>query len=136
MKFNFKKITSILASAVMLGSTIGIAAAANYPAPFIAGGVADVAVVVGTSAANSDFLAAVDLGSDLSTELSAQTASGTTTGTATASGGDSLKLEKSTNKLNINDDIKDVWTTKVTDANLPSVLQDGTYSSKDNIAYA
>ena len=42
MKFDFKKITSVLASAVMLGSTIGIAAAANYPSPFIVGGSADV----------------------------------------------------------------------------------------------
>ena len=35
MKFNFKKIGSIIASSVMLASTIGFAAAANYPAPFV-----------------------------------------------------------------------------------------------------
>ena len=70
MKFNFRKIASVLASAVMLGSTAGFAAAAmNYPAPFVKLGVADVAVVVGGSAASSDYLAAVDLGQNLQAEL-------------------------------------------------------------------
>ena len=50
MKFNFKKVASVLASVVLLGSTVGIAAAANYPAPFVSGGVADLAVVVGANA--------------------------------------------------------------------------------------
>jgi len=69
MKFNFRKIASVLASVVMLGSTVGIAAAANYPAPFVSGGAANVAVVYGSSAAFSDGLAAGDLQSNLQAEL-------------------------------------------------------------------
>lgn len=138
MKFDFKKITSVLASVVMLGSTVGIAAAANYPAPFVAGGAANVAVVVTSGShagSSSDLLAAVDLGQSLQASLTEQTSSGTTTG-ATASGGDSIKIEKSTNKLNMNNALTDVWTTKITSSGLPNVLVDGTFRSKDNIDYS
>ncbi|MBU4116459.1 MAG: hypothetical protein KKG94_01810, partial [Nanoarchaeota archaeon] len=50
MKFNFRKISAIGASALLTGMTLGVAAAANYPAPFVVGGSADVAVVYGTGA--------------------------------------------------------------------------------------
>ena len=50
MKINFRKISAIAASALMTGMTLGVAAAANYPAPFVSGGVANVAVVYGTGA--------------------------------------------------------------------------------------
>ena len=45
---NFKKISAITGSALMLGMTMGVAAAANYPAPFVSGGAANVAIVYGT----------------------------------------------------------------------------------------
>src|SRR4030042_381272 len=87
MNFNFKKITSVIASAVMLGSTIGFAAAANYPAPFVQGGAANVGIVMGADAANSDYLAAVGLGQALQAELAKQTATTTTTGGTTSGEG-------------------------------------------------
>jgi len=88
MKFNFRKIASVFASVVMLGSTVGIAAAANYPAPFVAGGAADVAIVYGTGAGISftDGLAASEIQSSLQYELGSQTASGGTTSAGTVSG--------------------------------------------------
>jgi len=132
MKFNFRKITSVIASAVMLGSTLGIAAAASYPAPFISGGAADVAVVVGANAASSDYLAAVDIGQNLQAELAKQTAtSGGTTG-ATASGGDSYKLEKTSTKFQLGNGILDVASATITKSNLPILLKDGTYVDDDN----
>jgi len=70
MRFNIRKIASVLASAAMVGSTVGIAAAASFPAPFVSGSNADVAIVVGSSAANTDYLAAVDLGQSLQSSLS------------------------------------------------------------------
>ncbi|MBU3913434.1 MAG: hypothetical protein KKE50_05065, partial [Nanoarchaeota archaeon] len=76
MKFNFRKIASVFASVVMLGSTVGIAAAANYPAPFVSGGAADVAIIYGNNAAFSDGLAAGEIQSSLQFELGTQTASG------------------------------------------------------------
>jgi len=136
MKFNFKKITSVLASAVMLGSTLGIAAAANYPAPFVTGGTANVAVVVGANAASSDFLAAVDLGSSLQAELSAQTASGAASSDATVTGGDSVKFEKSSDKLNLGNSLSTLKSTKIGSSEMPNLLADGTYRSKDNIDYS
>ncbi|MDO8516773.1 MAG: hypothetical protein Q7S33_01490, partial [Nanoarchaeota archaeon] len=62
MKFNFKKIATVIGSVLMVGSTMGIAAASAYPAPFVQNGAASVAVVVGANAAGSDFFAATTVG--------------------------------------------------------------------------
>ncbi|PJE81848.1 hypothetical protein COU58_00280, partial [Candidatus Pacearchaeota archaeon CG10_big_fil_rev_8_21_14_0_10_32_42] len=48
MKFNFKKISAVLGSFAMVGATLGFAAAAAYPAPFVQSGSANVAIVYGT----------------------------------------------------------------------------------------
>lgn len=94
MKFNFRKITSVLTSAVMIGSTIGFASAANYPAPFVAGGNHDVAVIVGSSAASSDYLAALDVGQNLQLKLAEQTAvSGSVSGASSSGENINLKLD-------------------------------------------
>ena len=50
MKLNFKKISAIGASLLLTGMSIGLAAASAYPAPFIEGGAANVAIVYGTGA--------------------------------------------------------------------------------------
>jgi len=125
MKFHFKKIASVLASAVMLGSTLGIAAAANYPAPFVAGGKADVAIVVGSAALASDYVAAVDLGSNLQAELAKQTATTTGGSSASATGGDSINLATSTQKLFFDSNLTDARTV-LTKSELPTLLADGT----------
>jgi len=132
MKFNFRKITSIFASAVMLGSTVGLAAAASYPAPFVSGGAADVAVVVGASAASSDFLAAVDVGQSLQAELAKQTA---TTGTSSAStSGETSALSTSSSRLWINDTLNNVKNV-VTKAELKTLLKDGSFSGNVDATY-
>lgn len=132
MKFNFKKIASVLAGVVMLGSTVGIAAAANYPAPFVAGGSADVAVVYGDAAAFSDGLASAELQSNLQFELGKQTASSGTSVGASASGGDSVQITKGATKLIVGRGIADVWGTSLTKADLPNLLADGKYYNKQN----
>lgn len=126
MKFNFKKITSVLASAIMLGSTIGIAAAANYPAPFVSGGSADVAVVVGASAASSDYLAAVNLGQSLQTELAKQTATTGATSTGTVSG-EAAALFTGSSKIYVNSSLNAVKTV-VTKTEMPTLLAEQTFS--------
>ena len=75
MKF-LNKALPVLVSAVLLGSTIGFAAAdlGSYPAPFIANGAADVAIVYGMDAAVTDMEAAAIFSSDLATDLASQTA--------------------------------------------------------------
>jgi len=128
MKFNFKKITSVLASAVMLSSTIGFAAAVSYPEPFVSGGTADSAIVVGSSAAASDYAAAIDLQENLQGLV---TTTSTST-SATATGGDSYKIERSSTKFQLGKGVLDVVSGTITDSDMPNLLVDGTFLDSDN----
>ncbi|MFH1249282.1 MAG: hypothetical protein V1660_03960 [archaeon] len=125
MKFNFKKVASVLASAAMLGSTIGMAAAASmYPDPFIKGGVANVAIVVGASAATIDNIAAVDVGANLQAELAKQTATTSSIG-ATGVGGDSVNLASTSQRL-FYGSAMNVARTGISKSEMPTLLADGT----------
>jgi hypothetical protein len=128
VKFNFKKIASVIASTVMLSSTVALAAAANYPSPFVQSGVADVAVVYGTGAgvSQTDMVAAADITANLNTKLAA-----TISGPTSVSGGDSVKLEKSNDKFNIAENAADFYST-LDDGELSVVLAEGTYSNDAN----
>jgi hypothetical protein len=126
VKFNFKKIASVIASTVMLSSTVALAAAANYPAPFVQNGVADVAVVYGSAAAQTDLVAATDITTNLNSKLVA-----TTTGPTTVAGGDFVKLEKSTDKFNLGEDMNDFYSTLDEDQ-LSVVLAAGVYTNDAN----
>lgn len=117
MKFNFRKIASALASTAMIGSTVALAAAANYPAPFVSGGSHDVAIVYG----NSLDLAAV---TDISTSLSSALASG---GTAAGASTEAYGLFTGSTPLQLNNSINSVRTS-ITDTNLPLALADSDFS--------
>src|SRR3990172_7022466 len=129
MKFNFRKIASVIASTVMLSSTVALAAAANYPSPFVRNGVADVAVVYGSNAAQTDLVAATDITTSLNSKLAA-----TTTGPTTISGGDFFKLEKSTNKFNLGESFTNIEAT-LNDDELSNVLAEGVYEDNDGTEY-
>ncbi len=137
MKFLFKKIGSVLASTAMLSSTIALAAAASFPAPFVANGGADVAIVHGgANAAYTDLVAVTDISSSLSTELAKQTATGGK-GVSTSTTGEVSPLFSSGTKLYINDSINAVRTV-VTDSStdgLPTVLKDGSFSGNVDASY-
>ena len=120
MKLNFKKISSVLASAVMLGSTIGIAAAAAYPAPFVSGSTSDVAIVFG---GDLDKAAALDISSNLNAALGS---SSTTTGGVVTTTGETAPLFGGT-KLYYNDSLNAVKSV-LTKSQLPTTLADGTLS--------
>jgi hypothetical protein len=115
----------------MLGSTMGIAAAANtYPAPFVSGGSSDVAIVYGSGQGADDNLAAVSIGSSLSAKIATQSA---VTGGVTVTGtGDKLKLEKPSVKLEIGNTTQTVWGTSITKNDLPTLLADQTFRNKQN----
>ncbi|MDO8622666.1 MAG: hypothetical protein Q7R52_00295 [archaeon] len=133
MRFNFKKISAVLTSAVMLGSSLGIAAAANYPDPFIKGGVADVAIVYGTGEGVSvlDAVQAGNVQTDLQSKMS------TTSSSSTASvSGENVKIEKSSTKLNVGDNLTTVWSASITNTDLPTLLASGTYTNYENTEYA
>ncbi|MAG07696.1 hypothetical protein CMI46_02675 [Candidatus Pacearchaeota archaeon] len=131
LKFNYKKIGSVMASAAMVGATMGIAAAASYPGAFTAGGADDVAIVSGSGAAASDFLAATQIGDNLNAALATSTITG-----STPTGGDSVALEKSSTKFHVGKGVKDIVTTAITDSSpgggLPTLLADGLFTDDDN----
>jgi hypothetical protein len=132
MNMKFRKVASVLTSAVMLASTVGIAAAANYPAPFVKSGMADVAVVWGSAAQASDLVAVTDITADLQAELASQTATtGGSSSSSSVSGGDSVQLERSTDRFNLGDSTDDFYSS-LDDEELSAVLADGVYQNDDN----
>jgi len=125
MKFNFRKISAIATSLLLTGMTAGIAAAANYPAPFVSGSTADVAIVYGTGAGVSalDQAQAQNIEVNLGSKI--------TGGVSTVSGGDSYKFEKTSTKFHLGDGYTTILTTLDEDE-LPTLLADGTYIDDDN----
>ena len=126
MRFNFRKVSAIASSALMLGMTMGLAAAANYPSPFVVGGSADVAVVYGTGAGVST-LDAVQAGS-IQTNLQTFVSGGGTTVT----GGDSYQFEKTSTKFHLGDNITQVISSSLDDDELPGLLAEGKFVDDDN----
>lgn len=137
MKLNFKKIASVLASTAMLSSTLALAAAANYPAPFVQNGNADVAVVYGSQpGAEFDLVAVADITQNLQAALAAQTATGgSTSTTASVSGGDYVTLAKPSDKVNLRDVVSTVYGATLTDVDLKVLLAKGVYSNDENTDY-
>ena len=119
---SFKKIASVLTSTVMLSSTMGFAAAASYPNPFVIDGLANGAVVYGVNAAISDVTAAIDV----QQKLGALATSGTT-GTTASITGEAVELFSGGTKIYVNDSLNTVKNV-LTDTELPTVLKDETFS--------
>jgi len=120
---NFKKIAAIGASALMLGMTVGVAAAANYPAPFVVGSSANVAVVYGTGSGVSslDVVQAGNIQSDLSAKL------GTSGSSSATTSGEVEPIDTSSDRIWLNTSLNSVKTT-ITKSDLPTVLADYTFS--------
>jgi len=117
MKINFRKIASALASTAMVGSTVALAAAANFPAPFVSNGAADVAIVYGASA---DLGSVTDISSALSAALSESSG-----GTPVSE--EAYALFTGSTPVQLNNSINSVKTS-ITDTNLPSVLSETDFS--------
>lgn len=128
MKFNFRKIASVFASAVMLGSTVGIAAAASYPTPFTGGDVAIVYTSLNPTSVGSasDLAAATSIQADLAKSV-------TTTSTATI-GGEAKAVETSGQKLYLGDYMNGTKEA-FTKTELPTILADGTVNDEDGTAF-
>jgi hypothetical protein len=123
MKFNFRKISAIAASALMTGMTLGVAAAANYPAPFVSGGTANVAIVYGTGTGVSslDLVQANNIQASLGDYVEG--------GEVVVEGGESFKLEKSSDKFNLGDTLDEIYS-ELDDGEM-DFLADGTYDDGD-----
>ncbi|MEK6824230.1 MAG: hypothetical protein AABY02_00070 [Nanoarchaeota archaeon] len=131
MVFNFKKIASVVSSGLMMSATLALAAAANYPAPFVQSGNADVAIVVGESAAFSDNSAATALSTDLATVFAAQ--GGRSTGSTTITG-ENFPLFTGSSELFLNATLNSVRAT-ITSNELPTVLADDTFEGTSSVQY-
>ena len=129
--FNFKKIASIAASAAMMGATVALAAAANYPAPFVQDGKANVAIVTADSV-TFDAAAATALQSDLNTAFVAQGGSTGTSGTPAPEG--SFALYTSGTRLFLNNTLNKARTT-LTDSELPTLLAEGDFNGNVDATY-
>src|SRR3989338_8874999 len=134
MKFNFKKIVSVLTSTVMIGSTVALAAAASYPDPFVKGGMADVAVVYGQTGAQSDLVATMDVQQQLTKELLTQAIVPGKVGSTTTITGESVPLFTSGTKLYVNDSLNTIKDS-LTKSNLPIILADGSFSGDVDTTY-
>src|SRR3989344_4796741 len=134
MKYAFKKIASVLTGAVMLSSTVALAAAVNYPAPFVKSGNADVAVVVGSlPGADIDVYATVDITNNLQVTLAKQTATTGSSTTTTSVTGEAAPLFTGT-KIYVNDSLNSVKTV-LTKTELPTVLATGSFSGNTDATY-
>src|SRR3989344_1304111 len=120
---NFKKISAIVTSGLMVGMTMGVAAAANYPAPFVSGGAANVAIVYGTGSGVS-ILDAVEAGS---VQANLQSFMGASTGTTGSITGEAAALFTGGTKIYVNDTLNTIKTT-MTKSELPTTLKDETFS--------
>lgn len=124
MRNIFRKALTVLGSAALIGSTIGVAAAAAYPAPFTS----NTAIVVGANAAATDNIAATTIAADLDA-ASAGSSLGTST---TVESGDSYKFEKPSTKFHLGDTITAVVSSALDNDELPELLADGVYVDTDN----
>lgn len=116
----------------MVASTIGagLSAAAMYPEPFVKNGVADVAIVYGShTSATSDLVSVTAISSDLGALVLHDSVAQTP---ENVSGGDFVKLEKSSTKFHLGNGILDVMSSSITNDDLPVLLADGTYSDSNN----
>ena len=132
MKFNFRKIASVLASAIMIGSTAGTALAATYSAPFVVGGTADAAIVITSGShvgAIMDYDAAIALQKDLQSKVTTTAAS--TTATVT---GEAAALGTSSTRLYMNDSLSTVKSV-LTSSELATVLKSGSFSGNVDATY-
>jgi len=121
----FKQISALGASALMVGLTMGVAAAAAFPNPYALNAASQTAVVSGTGSGVDDTVATNDIADYLATQVK------TSGGTQTISGGDSVLLALSSDNLNLGN-TWGVKTGSIDEDDLATVLADGNYVADDN----
>jgi len=124
MRFNIKKISAVAISSLLTGMTMGVAAAASYPAPFVTGGVANTAIVYGTGQGVNalDQTYAASIQTDLQKYVSTSSSS-----TSTTVEGDVVALDSSSTRIWLNTSLNTATST-LTKSDLPVVLEETTFS--------
>jgi hypothetical protein len=133
-KKTWKRIAALGTGALMLGATLTSALAladlSAYPEPFVTNGVLDVTdtvIVLGEAAPAADVLGAVDVAASLQAAAVTEVEVGSTVIDPTVA--DGVKVEKSGNKLNYNDDLQDLQDV-YDDSELPDLLGGGYLKGK------
>jgi len=123
-KINFKRVSAIAASALMVGMTMGTAVAANYPQPFVVSGAADAAIVYGTGSGVSslDVVQAGNIQANLQSYMSGSS------GSTTVTGGDFWQVGTASDQLEINETIQQV--TSYIGVDDLALLADGSISNE------
>jgi hypothetical protein len=128
-----KKMVALGTGLVMVGATIFGASAltfADYPSAYTANP-SQVALIVGDNAAGSDVQGMIGVANALSSLIAANTIASTSgTGTVSVTGGESKTLSEGDRDIYLNQTIAAQVTT-ITDADLPMVLKDGTFSDNN-----
>ena len=128
----FKKVSAIVASALMVGMSMGVAAAVNYPVPFVQGGASDVGIIVGSGSAPSDGIEAGAISLNLNSYATG-TSGGSTT--VSGSGGDFKVLSNSARTLYYGDALNAALSGGLTNTDLPTLLAQGTFNDLAGIQY-
>jgi hypothetical protein len=128
--YKLRKVVSALASTLMIGSTVALAGAATFPAPFVQNGQAQYAVVYGTAGASTDMIAAQDISSTLSNALSSTSSTTTSSNQSEVSGGDFVQLSKANNKFNLGESASSFYTSLGEDQ-LSTVLAAGVFENSE-----
>ncbi len=121
MTINFKKVSALATSALLVGLTMGTAMAATYPAPFVSGSSSNVAIVYGATADAMDSAQADKIETALGALLTT-----TSTGSTTVTGGEAFALEKSSNNFNFNNSLNAIYSS-LDSERMSTFLADGTY---------
>jgi hypothetical protein len=138
-KLNFRKIAALGGSLLLTGMSLGVASAAAYPAPFVSGGSANVAIVYGTGAGVSalDTVQAGNIQKDLVQAGYIQTDLQGYLGTGSSGGiiiDDGFQIKRTGNEFNLGDNANTIRDTIRKDQ-LPTLLADGTYLDDNNDEY-
>jgi hypothetical protein len=108
---------------MMLASTVALAAAASFPAPFVTDGQADVAIVYGST---------LDLGGVTTIQTALNSAVATQPGSSgVPTDGDFVQLRKANNEFNLGDTASSFITTIDAD-DLGVILAEGVYRNDEN----
>jgi hypothetical protein len=126
-----KKIVALGTGTTMIGATLLGATAADlsdYPSPFVKDGVFNGKIVVGAEAAAQDVIGSIEIATSLQTESVIETAVSVGGSSATTTLiGDSYKVEKSSDKVNLQEALDPVES--ITDKELDA-LADGSISNE------
>ena len=123
MRLKFRQISTLATTGLLLGMTMGVAMAANYPAPFVVGSAADVAIVYGTGTGVS----ALDVVESGNIQTNLQSFMGSSSGTSVSTSGEIVSLDTSGTRIWLNTSLNTAGGT-FTKADLPTVLGDNTFS--------